>query len=179
MKIRLQAPALRVNVGSVLVNGRPATWRVLADEVGTPRVEVLADAGAAMDIVITWKGSEPAGVRAPAIAAIGDEFRARFGAAKVGGVNDPEGALRGLRLSAGELRGIAAGTAGHRTVFVRLEQGDVAWWEPVAFEIRPPFEIFGCATTRRNDIAARRSFIAAKIRPGHGSRFRMAENRAS
>jgi hypothetical protein len=155
MRLRLQLPALRVRVVSVLVNGRSADWRVLEDEVGMPRVEIVTDAAAAQKIVITWKGPEPAAVRAPAIAASGEEFRAQFGAAKVREVNDPEGALRGLKMSGNEIRGIAAGTIGHRTAFAQLEQGDLKWWEPVAFEIRPSFEIIGSAEQNSEELRFR------------------------
>jgi hypothetical protein len=165
MRLRLQVPALRTRVRSVLVDGRSADWRVLEDEVGLPHVEIVTDAAAAHRIVITWKGPERAAVRAAAIAASGVEFRAQFGAAKVREVNDPEGALRGLKMSANEIRGIAAGTIGHRTVFAQLEQGDLRWWEPVAFEIRPPLEIIG---SEKQDI----EHLRFSVRNNTGERYR-------
>jgi hypothetical protein len=106
------------------------------------------------------------------------EFRAQFGAAKVREVNDPEGALRGLKRSANEIRGIAAGTIGHRTVFAQLEQGDLRWWEPVAFEIRPPLEILGSEKQDAGQLRFRvRNNTAQRFRGEVAIRFGKASTR--
>jgi hypothetical protein len=34
------------------------------------------------------------------------------------------------------IEGFAIGTPGHRTVFAKVEQGDLRWWQPVRIEIR-------------------------------------------
>jgi len=54
---------------------------------------------------------------------------------------DPQRALSGSRIVGRELTGQATGTPGHRTVFVRVEQGDLNWWLPVTLEIRAKAEI--------------------------------------
>jgi hypothetical protein len=69
-KLRLQVPARRDRVAGVTVDGRTATWRVLEDSVGTPRIEIAGDAAERHEIVITWAGLPP--VAAPA--ASGTDF---------------------------------------------------------------------------------------------------------
>ena len=122
MRIRLQAAALRDGVVSVVLNGRRANWRALEDSVGSPRIEIEADASPRTEMVITWKGERPAGVEAPSVVAVGTEIRARFGAARLRDAADPERALSKLTTRAGQLRGVASGTGGHRTAFAKLEQ---------------------------------------------------------
>jgi hypothetical protein len=68
-------------------------------------------------------------------------------------------------MSANQIRGIAVGTIGHRTVFAQLEQGDLRWWEPVAFEIRPPLEILG---SEKQDA----SHLRFRVRNNTAQRFR-------
>jgi hypothetical protein len=54
---------------------------------------------------------------------------------------DPQTALSDVRVEAHTLRATVAGRLGHRAVFGRVEQGQMSWWLPVAFEIRPTFEV--------------------------------------
>ena len=51
-------------------------------------------------------------------------------------VADPQAALADIRTKTGNrLSGKAAGTIGHRTVFARVSQGKLKWWQPLALEI--------------------------------------------
>jgi hypothetical protein len=65
MTLRLQIPALRDDVASVTVNGRPAKWSRAAGMVGLPRVEIQCEAADKYDVVIAWKGGVPQGTDAP------------------------------------------------------------------------------------------------------------------
>lgn len=141
MRLRLQAAVLRDGVASVLVNGRPARWRVLEDTVGQPRVEIESTPASRHEVVIVWKGTKTASAVAPAVVARDGEVRARFGAATLLEVADPQHALGRVAHGANFFRAAAVGMTGHRTAFAKVRQGEMVWWSPVAFEIRPPFEI--------------------------------------
>ncbi|MFL6332640.1 MAG: DUF4450 domain-containing protein [Pyrinomonadaceae bacterium] len=141
MRLRLRAAALRDGVARVTVNGRAARWRVVEDSIGRPRVEIESPPASRQEIVITWEGAKPSEAVAPKVVARDVEFRAGFGAARLLKVADPQGALGRLRRGPDSFRATAAGTLGHRTVFAKVRQGSMTWWSPVAFEIRPPFEI--------------------------------------
>ena len=71
--------------------------------------------------------------RAPVAA--GAELSAQFGVDEISRVEDPQGALSGIVVSETGFTGTATGTAGQRTVFARLRQGAMSWWQPVNFEI--------------------------------------------
>lgn len=131
---RLIVTALRDEVAAVTANGSPLEWKVVKDSVATPRIEILAPAAATQEIVIQWKGSSPA--------AAPEEVKVKSGeavvlnaAASVGEVNDPQAVLSDVRIEAGKLAGKATGTLGHRTVFARVSQGKLEWWQPLAVEI--------------------------------------------
>lgn len=148
MRLRLKAVALRDGVARVLVNGRAASWRVLEDAVGQPRVEIESPPATRHEIVIVWKGAPTVAADAPPVVARDVELRAGFGAARLLEVTDPQHALGRVTRGANFLKAAAVGVAGHRTVFAKVRQGEMVWWSPLAFEIRPPYEI---AQTEKQD----------------------------
>ncbi len=133
-KLRLLIPALRDEAASATVNGRPATWRLVENSIGTPRIEITAAAAKKQEIVIEWRGKNPAMAGVEIIAAPKAKLQADVGA-KILELADPQNALGNATFSGNSLRGMATGTPGHRTVFVKVQQGDLRWWQPVAFEI--------------------------------------------
>lgn len=137
--LRLQVSALRDTIASVKVNGRPATWRVMDDSVGTPRVEIVGPASASHDVQITWSGRPPAPAPAPAVVKHGDTFSATVGA-NIVQLEDPQGSLRDAKPSGESFSGVASGLVGHRTLFAQVSQGALRWWQPVTFEIRTAHE---------------------------------------
>jgi hypothetical protein len=141
MKLRLQVPALRDTVAAVSINGSPASWRVLDDSVGTPRIEILAPAAPRQQVVVTWMGEKPAVAAAPAIAAQYQGFQARFGPGRVVEVTDPQGALRQRGAGSNSFWGTVTAATGTHTAFARLQQGGLTWWAPVSFEVRPACEL--------------------------------------
>ncbi len=141
MALRLDVAARRDGIARVTVNGQAAKWRPMGDAVGQPRVEIQSASAPRQEVVITWKGEKPSNASVPAVAAKGGEIRVQFGAARPREVADPQSALSGLSIGPTSFRAVAAGTPGHRTVFAKVWQGDMAWWQPVTFEIRPAHEI--------------------------------------
>jgi hypothetical protein len=141
MQLRLRVPALRDGIAQVTVNGQAGRWQMVADSVGTPSIEIQTGGGPQYKIVITWKGEKLAQVTAPPIVAEGAEFSAQFGASRLIEIADPQSTLGSLTRGPNSFRAIAVGTRGHRTAFARVQQGNMTWWLPVMFEIRPGHEI--------------------------------------
>jgi hypothetical protein len=141
MALRLQAAALRDSVASVTVNGSPAKWRAMEESVGTPRVEIECPAAARFEVAITWQGEKPAQAENPAIAVRSGAMDTKLGAAQLQKIADPQGAVTNINFGANGFLGTAIGLQGHRTVFAQVKQKDMTWWAPVAFEVRPAYEI--------------------------------------
>jgi hypothetical protein len=133
-KLRLQIPALLDSVASVTVNSQPATWRLVENSVGTPRIEIVAAAAARQEVVIEWRGKTPPPTRAEIVVAQNAGLHTDLGT-KILELSDPQNALSGVAFDGNSLRGVATGTPGHRTVFAKVQQGDLCWWQPVTFEI--------------------------------------------
>lgn len=131
---RLVVAALRDEVARVTVNGKPLDWHRVADAVAVPRIEILTPAAASQEIVIQWRGASPAPAPAEINARSGAEIAMPAGSPIVE-FADPQTALADLRAVNGQLEGRVIGTPGHRTVFARVSQGELVWWQPLALEI--------------------------------------------
>ncbi len=138
MALRLKIPALRDGVATVTVNGQPARWMMLSSSVGIPRLEIQNYAGPLYKVVVTWKGDKPASLAPEMAVSQGATLTAQFGDAKLVSVTDPQNTLSNLVLGAHSFQAVASGATGHRTVFAQLQQGDLAWWQPVMLSIQTP-----------------------------------------
>ncbi|MGA2788628.1 MAG: DUF4450 domain-containing protein, partial [Verrucomicrobiota bacterium] len=59
MALRLQIPALRDDIASMTVNGRPAKWSRVEDVIGLPRMEIQSEAAGQYKIMVVWRGGAP------------------------------------------------------------------------------------------------------------------------
>jgi hypothetical protein len=140
MRLRLQTPARRVDVAEVTVGGQPAEWRSV-QRVGEPAIEIVAPKANEARVRIRWRGDQPAVARSPAVVGLGETFTVDVDPAQLEEIKDPQGGLKDVEPRTSSLRATAAGRLGHRTFFARLRQGQLSWWQPVRFEIRPPLEV--------------------------------------
>jgi hypothetical protein len=145
MTLRLQIVALRDRVAKLTVNGQPARWRALEDSVGQPRIEIETAPATRNEIVVEWSGETPLAVAASRVVPLGQVFQSQFQPGRLLEVADPQGALTNVAVRGECLDAQAAGVLGHRTVFARLAQGQLKWWQPVALEVRPVFELMAPA----------------------------------
>ena len=140
MRLRLRIAARGVRVAEVTVNGQPSPWQCLPS-VGDPRIEIEAPNADGARIAVRWDGPPPVRAEGPAVVGRGETFGVGLGDARLCEVRDPQDALTDIRQEPAAFSAQAQGQLGHRTVFARLEQGDLSWWTPVSFEIRPALEI--------------------------------------
>jgi hypothetical protein len=141
LKVRLALHVRGERIQSVQVNGKPAAWTSAADAVGDPQVEVVLEPSAKSEIVVNWTGTRTPLAHTAVVAAAGRNFQADFAPAQLVDVNDPQGVLRNPNRSESGLSGAIAGLPGQRTLFVKLQQGGLTWWQPVLLDVRPGLEI--------------------------------------
>jgi len=160
VRLRLEVPALRDAVADVSVNGEAAQWQVVEDSVELPRISIEASPAAMHNVVIHWQGKPPA--NPPGLVVVNRHAELKVDCeTTIAAMSDPQAALGGredgsadpavagaarwvgrseaqrdTRVSGHVIEGVASGTPGHRTVFAKVEQGDLRWWQPVQIEIR-------------------------------------------
>ncbi len=133
--LRLIVPAHRTEVAAVTVNGAPATWQVVEDSVGSPKIRIESPPAPVLTVEIQWRGDTPASAPREIEVKSGGILVADLGA-KIEEIADPQSALRDIRNSGATLHGTAVGTPGHRTLFARISQGQLSWWQPVTLDVR-------------------------------------------
>lgn len=140
VRLRLQVAARRLEVAEAMVNGEQVPWKCV-ESVGRPMVEIAAPRADGAKVRIRWAGDEPAQPQHPAVVGTGEAFAATIAGARIHEIRDPQKVLESPAREASSLRARVVGAPGHRTAFVRVEQGRLSWWIPLEFEIRPPLEI--------------------------------------
>ncbi len=141
MSLRLVVPALRDSVATATVNGKPATWQSVEDSVEMPRVALQAQAAPTFEVVIAWKGEKPVQTDLTMVVAQGSDIEVELGSATPRRISDPQRVLPKVTLEPHGLRATPSGREGHRTAFFQVQQGQMRWWLPIAFEVRPACEI--------------------------------------
>ena len=136
IKLRLQIRALLDGVASVQVNGQPASWRMLEASVGTPMIEIEAAPAKLQSVAVLWSG-QPIAPPDPEHSVVAQsEWSVHFAVPlKISELSDPQNAWSHAQVDGQSVHGIASGALGHRTVFARVGQGSLRWWQPIAFEI--------------------------------------------
>ncbi len=135
MKVKLICRARGDRLDAVRVNEQEKTWHCAADSVGQPWITIECDDAPRWDVDIRWSGEAPTPPPTPRKVDLGGELEGRIAPATVIEVRDPQNALSGTKTGDHEVSGSATGTPGHRTVFAKVGQGDLAWWLPIDFEI--------------------------------------------
>ncbi|MHB8862454.1 MAG: DUF4450 domain-containing protein [Pirellulaceae bacterium] len=155
MQLRLRVAARSAGVLQVTANGQPVTWRCVS-AVGEPAIEVDVAQADGAHVVIRWTDTPLGQLRAPAMAGLGETIRvdvaggpaaahAAAGNARLCEVIDPQRTLDDLQTETTHFTGRIAGEFGHRTLFARLEQGTLSWWQPWYCEVRPAQEVAATA----------------------------------
>ncbi len=148
--LRLRVRARGTDIETVTVNGSPADWTVVKDSIGCCYIEIESRPAKDFDIKITWKGNAPDKSLPLQIANNGNDIKLRFQDASIIEVSDPQGVLDNIETKADSMTAQVNGELGFRTVFARLQQGNMKWWQPIEFEIKTPYEIVPL-TEQKND----------------------------
>jgi hypothetical protein len=148
MKLRLRCRARKDDIGGILVNGKCASWKLVEDSVGTPVIEITAEVAADWNVIIKWQGQPLVEAGEECRTDCGEQWAIEFAGAKVLAVNDPQKVLSEIETNTGFIQGIAAGSPGHRTLFAKLSQGRMQWWQPIAIEIIKRNKAYGVSGPR-------------------------------
>ncbi|MGE4586295.1 MAG: hypothetical protein AB7D05_03035, partial [Mangrovibacterium sp.] len=126
---------------AVRVNGRPVSWKLLTEAVGTPQMEIVTPPGERSRIEVEWTGNSPECPELPAFLARGEALSLQLKEARLLEVYDPQQILAEMVYTEKMLHALLQGEKGWRTFFVRLKQEDLIWWQPLSFELREPLEL--------------------------------------
>lgn len=137
LSLLLKAPYSEIK--NILVNGKNVDWSI-EESVNTPMVRIDCAPSFAYDVVIEWGGdlivNEPIEIESCQHQPVDVELNHT-----VSEVYDPQTVIDELRTSGKSLSGIIAGELGNRTIFVKVEQGSMEWWQPVSVYVDNQFDV--------------------------------------
>jgi hypothetical protein len=125
------------HVASLTVNGQPARWHNVSGAVGRPAIAIVSAPAGRCVVEIQWQGESPEQAD-PAASAVGSGFSLKFAHARPGQVLDPEHALTRMATTSNRFLASPVDQNGSHTAFLRLTQGDLAWWEPLQVDALRP-----------------------------------------
>lgn len=134
--LKLEVPVPAAVIGAVTVNGKPVQWQVLAG-MGKPLLQVQAGQQKTYEVRIHWRAAPLEPLSFQPVVARNDTFVITTAKALITGLKDPQGVLGNTTVHKNKLSGVVKGLTGNRTLFVKLQQEQMAWWQPVALEVQP------------------------------------------
>ena len=136
LALELRVHARMDKIVDVKVNGESAKWKLSDAAVGYPLIAIETSAINDLDIEIVWAG-ENFGELCKEIETVsykhGESFEVTFGQ-DVLAIFDPQqvfGQVAPSISSDKTIKGQIYGKPGHRTFFVKLQKGDMIWWQPI------------------------------------------------
>ncbi|MFB6343475.1 DUF4450 domain-containing protein [Saccharicrinis sp. FJH62] len=141
VKLLLKLRASSDQVKSVTLNGEPLDYKVDEDAIGSPEIRIETPEATEFNINVEWSGKPINKPEILPVYALGDHLRLNSEEWTVKDYNDPQKILREINRSKDGVALKLGGEKGWRTMFVRLSQGDMTWWQPLTFELRAPVDI--------------------------------------
>ncbi len=132
------------NIKSITINGEKATWKINSDAVGNPQLIVESPFKENYNIDITWEGEKLEQPIVNKSYCIGESIFLQTTKAKILEVYDPQMALSEVLKTNSELKANLK-TQENATFFVKLQQGNTIWWQPINLVVKPEIE---AVTTR-------------------------------
>lgn len=138
--LSLQLNARKEKIKFVLVNGYPVRWTRVEAASGLPVIAIEVAPVSKALIEVHWTGANLIRIESPSAKVYADEsFVLNIPeGVKLCSLHDPQQVLRQTILSPRRLTGQVVGVPGARTLFVRLSQAEMEWWQPIHVEIASP-----------------------------------------
>ena len=140
LSTKLQIRAKTDNVAAVLVNGKPTKFSVLTGSIGSPMLEIELPAKTTNKVSIAWAGNAIEATPA-AIKAAYNETKTLYLNGIIMELNDPQLVAKEPIISGTKLQLNVNGVQGSRTLFAKVKQGDMIWWQPIHVTVNSAIEI--------------------------------------
>lgn len=135
LSLELALRARSEKILGLLVNGEPAHWTLDSSAAsGYPIIHIGTKPAKAYQVEITWGGKDLERPQYKEKAKAGEAWT--MTASGIDEVYDPQKVWKDYQKTGSKFSGIIRDTMeGNHTFFVRLRQGNMAWWQPINVEI--------------------------------------------
>ena len=126
--------ALKDKVVAVTVNGKPAKWSWMQNEVGGPKIEISVGSVKQMLIKIIWAGNDFENIIFKPVLFAAEKGSISLGKAICIGIDDPQQAITTFNVEKNKLLFEVGKNENYYAAFLLLKQGAVSWLQPISFK---------------------------------------------
>ncbi len=141
LKLLLKINAPYDKIEKVAVNGKSVPWTCIMDAIDNPLIEIEAGQTDSYNVEVNWSGNSPGNLKYEKESSSDDEFDISTSGMKILDIYDPQNVLVNSNITGNNIRAKVNSGKGFKTVFVKVKQGDLNWWEPVCLKVFDPLEI--------------------------------------
>jgi len=128
-------------INNVTINGSKVNYIITKSGIGKPEIVIESPYAEKYTIAINWDSSVLEEIKSNEIYNPKDVFALETKKAKIIEVYDPQKVLNSVSKTENKVSGVV-NNIGNKTLFVQLQQGEMIWWEPIAINCKPRFEVF-------------------------------------
>lgn len=139
-------------VKSVKVNGKETACKWNGKAIEYPELEIITPSGDNFEVEIVWGGNSLEQFALESFYAKGEILKLSLRNAEILEVFDPQQIFKSVKTRKQSLQAELQGELGGRTAFVKLQQGQMSWWQPISFELRKSLEILAEEEQPKNEI---------------------------
>ena len=139
LDLQLNIPALKDYVASLIVNEKTVKWKAVSNAIGKPLIEINLPPNVNYSIVVKWKGDPIIPVAVNKEVVYSKSFKLNLPGKIMIDLFDPQSVLAKKSLVNNILSGVIADNLGAKTIFIKVKQGSLNWWQPVHLLAQPLF----------------------------------------
>lgn len=140
MNLRFIVNSSSEKINSITINGNKANYTITKNGIGNPEIIIESPFAEKYTIAIDWDAVALEEIKNPETYNPKDAFVFETKKAKIIEVYDPQKVLSSVSKTENKVAGIV-NSIGDKTLFVQLQQGEMIWWEPIAVNCKPRFEV--------------------------------------
>lgn len=132
--LTLEVDAWLDHIRRITVNGKNVPYTLRVDAVAKPKVLIQAGQAAEYAVTIEWDGAPILDIPVSWEVQQGKTYKVGLGMYKKK-FYDPQYVLTNTTVTDSTFTAKIRGAVGHRTVYVRVRQGDMEYWRPLDFHV--------------------------------------------
>jgi hypothetical protein len=132
LAVELQIKAWSDSISSLVINGKPASWKLMESASGNPVISISVPESGKVEVM--WAGKKIEKTVPEVVLASGALWQYES-TSDILKIFDPQHVISQTIQTGNSVRGKLSGATGHRTLFLQLKQGQMTWWQPVNIEI--------------------------------------------
>jgi hypothetical protein len=137
LKLELQLRVTNEKIKQIIVNGENAVWKMVEPSIEYPMLSIEIQAVDSAVVEVIYNSGELRN-KYEEQKCYKDSLYRITTPTEVLEIFDPQKVIAFPELTKNSIQGKIVGAKGHRTLFAKLKQGEMKWWQPLKIEIAEP-----------------------------------------